>query len=685
MRAVSVLSIHQQQRLSWREKLSFYAIGLALTLSLCLLSVLQPRALQKADFALYDLMLAQRSRPPQSGAPVLVGIDEPSLSVWGQWPWPRYRLARLIETLQGLGAEVVVLDFLMPEFDRTAPEVIERERLHEHLRTSSVAALPPPASDSNSERLADALGQGKTVLGYYLDFLQPTTSVRQTEQPTVPAGMVVTRSAPAASSQWPHPQGQIRSLPILTRAASAEGFTNATKDSDGVLRRVPLLLPSPQGQGPQLPSLALSALLLTSPQRTLQVVGDEAETHLRWQQRAIPLDKSGHMLIDWRSQLPTYWSASQVLEGKVAPNSLRGKVVLVGAWAQGLGDLHLTPSGQSMYGLAVHATVIDNIVSGTFITRPFWAPGAELLATLLVGLLCTWWLARAGFVASASVVVLATAACYGGARQLLVVQGIHLSPLVPMLTLVVLTSFLSLFKYGMEAHKLRRRTQDLLKAQDGIILSLSVLSEARDKETGGHILRTQRYVELLAQHLATTPAYAHLSPADIELLAKSAPLHDIGKVGIADSILQKPGKLTAEEFDTMKTHPLIGAEAMRKIMASTSQPGEQSFLNYACEMIESHHERWDGTGYPHRLRGPDIPLAGRLMALADVYDALVSKRVYKASISHDDVRQMIVKDSGTHFDPDVVAAFLAQEAAFLQISQQYADPPEEAAQVLSPA
>jgi adenylate cyclase len=241
------------------------------------------------------------------------------------------------------------------------------------------------------------------------------------------------------------------------------------------------------------------------------------------------------------------------------------------------------------------------------------------------------------------------------------------------MALVLITTCLGLLKYGIEARKLHARTQDLYEAQDEIIFSLSVLAESRDKDTGQHILRTQRYVEILARELAATPAYAHLTPSDIELYAKSAPLHDIGKVGIPDSILQKPGKLTEDEYTIMKTHPLIGAATLARIIVGHGHPEKRHFLNYAREMIEAHHERWDGGGYPHGLRGAAIPLAGRLMALADVYDALISKRVYKRGYSHAEVCDYIAAQSGTQFDPDLVAAFQRRHEEFFRVAQEHAD------------
>lgn len=653
----------------WTKRLPLYATGLCLTLLVALLSVLQPRLVQMADLLVYDQLAMHRATPPQSDVPVLVEIDEESLAAFGQWPWPRYRLAMLVERLQSLGAKVIVLDFLMPEPDRTSPEVIQQERQ----RDLATATSPHTAAmqDSNSQRLAEAIAKGNTVLGYYLDFSRPTPGNRA--PPAAPPGMVLTRSANAGDTPI-QPQGTIRSLPILTSAASAEGFTNAQEDIDGTFRRTPLLL---QVDGDARPSLAMSALLLTSPERHLKQIRTTSETALLWGERRIPTDAAGNLLIDFRSVRHHTLSALMILDGTQPPGSLEGKIVLVGAAAKGLGDLHLNPFGQSIYGLEVHATIIDNILAGSFLARPDWASAAELLVVLLAGALATLLLSRAGFVLSLLAVSAGIVGLYWGAGQLLVVQGLHLSPLLPILVLILTTSVLSLLKYGIEARKLRLRTQDLFEAQDEIIVSMSVLAEARDKETGGHIRRTQRYVEILARQLATTPDYEQLTESDIELLAKSAPLHDIGKVGIPDRILQKPGKLDEDEYKVMQTHPLIGAAAISRIVADSGHPEKQAFLSYARQMIESHHERWDGHGYPHQLQKKEIPLAGRLMALADVYDALISRRAYKKAMTHAEVCEFITQQSGTQFDPDLVAAFVARNEDFLKAAQTFADAPEE--------
>jgi response regulator RpfG family c-di-GMP phosphodiesterase len=218
---------------------------------------------------------------------------------------------------------------------------------------------------------------------------------------------------------------------------------------------------------------------------------------------------------------------------------------------------------------------------------------------------------------------------------------------------------------------LQKSQNEVAVTRDAAIVSLSALAESRDNETGAHILRTQEYVKALAIELSAQPKYKTLlSHSYIELLYKSAPLHDIGKVGVPDNVLLKPGKLTDDEFDIMKSHPEIGAEALS---IAEQQLGSSSFLRIAKEISLTHHEKWDGSGYPKGLVKEDIPLSGRLMALADVYDALISKRVYKPAFSHDKAKAMIVEGRGQHFDPEVVDAFLSIEQQFIDIAKQYKD------------
>jgi putative two-component system response regulator len=217
-----------------------------------------------------------------------------------------------------------------------------------------------------------------------------------------------------------------------------------------------------------------------------------------------------------------------------------------------------------------------------------------------------------------------------------------------------------------------RRTREVQVVQDVTIMAMGSLAETRDNETGNHIRRTQNYVRALAEKLKEDPKFAPvLDDATIEMLYKSAPLHDIGKVGIPDRILLKPGKLTPEEFEIMKTHTTLGRDAILAAEGKLDSPS--SFLRCAREIAYSHQEKWDGSGYPEGLVGPIIPFSARLMAVADVYDALISKRVYKPPFPHEKAVEIIREGRGKHFDPEIVDAFLGITDKFRQIAAVFED------------
>jgi putative two-component system response regulator len=209
--------------------------------------------------------------------------------------------------------------------------------------------------------------------------------------------------------------------------------------------------------------------------------------------------------------------------------------------------------------------------------------------------------------------------------------------------------------------EVRKRMRQNHMIQNVSLRALASLAEARDRETGHHIVRTQAYVNVLASELAKTSRYACLLPPDlIDLYTKAAPLHDIGKVGIPDEVLGKPGPLDEREWTVMKRHARIGAEAIWRAIAQEPDTEGTEFLHHAMDIAASHHEKWDGSGYPDGLRGDAIPLAARLMALADVFDALLSRRIYKDAMPFEHAVEVIVEGRGSHFDPDIVDAFLAR-------------------------
>ena len=217
-----------------------------------------------------------------------------------------------------------------------------------------------------------------------------------------------------------------------------------------------------------------------------------------------------------------------------------------------------------------------------------------------------------------------------------------------------------------------KRTREVMAIQDVTILAMASLAETRDSDTGNHIRRTQYYVKALAEKLIPNPRFSRfLNSQNITMLFKSAPLHDIGKVGIPDRILLKPGRFTPEEFEIMKMHPALGADAITHAEATLGT--EVEFLKMAKEIALSHQEKWDGSGYPQGLAGDDIPISARLMAVADVYDALISRRVYKDGMPHEKAVQIMVEGKSSHFDPDMIDAFVDIQEQFREIAGRFAD------------
>lgn len=223
-------------------------------------------------------------------------------------------------------------------------------------------------------------------------------------------------------------------------------------------------------------------------------------------------------------------------------------------------------------------------------------------------------------------------------------------------------------QYEME---LRKRLEQLHNTQLAAMVGLAKLAETRDPETGQHLERMSNFSRMLAEELSTLPEYrVYISDEYIQDIYHSSPLHDIGKVGIPDAILLKPGRLTPQEFEIMKEHSAIGGDALH---AADQNMEWESFLTLAKEIAYHHHEKWDGSGYPDGLKGADIPMSARIVALADVYDALTSRRIYKDAVPHDQSRGIIIDSSGSHFAEDVVRAFLKRENDFLTIRDQYRD------------
>jgi len=614
----------------------------------------RPSLLGRLDDSTYDLILrSARATPPAAGV-VIVDIDERSLTTVGQWPWRRDVVGRLVSQMRDAGAAVIALDVIFAESDRYE---------------QNGKAQDAGSGTTPDGTLAAVLQQGRVVLGYGLTFDSAPLAARPCVLRPL-AAAIVRPPDDAAHEPFFRATGVVCSLPILGRAAPGSGFLNAAPDSDGILRRVPLVA---EFGGRLYPSLALAAVMATTgvSDIALRVVNVNAST-LEIDNRITPLDGKGDLLLRYRGKKHTfpYVSAGDVLSGAAAGDALKNKIVFVGTTALGTREVVATPVDTLFAGVEVQATVADNLLQRDFIRRPAVGATLESLTVLILGIAIVLLVAQAGIVAGIAVAGAGGAALWWSETWLLSAHGLFVSPLAPTIGVLGSLAVMTLAKFTVERGRANTANRDKAATQRLMVQALLSLTEVRDAETGRHSRRTQQYARLLADELSTQPDFrTHLTPERIDLLASLAPLHDIGKVGIPDHVLNKPGPLTADELVEMRRHPELGREVILKAEARVGVRDDAT-LAMAKDIVYTHHERWDGTGYPQGLRGTDIPIAGRVMALVDVYDAVRARSLYQRCLSHEDTIRLIEKGRGTHFDPAVVEAFLNVSTQFKSVSDE---------------
>ncbi len=633
------------------------ACGISLTISFCAFSLYRPAFLSQLDGRFFDGLISNEVAPQRDSSPVVVALDDESLARYGRWPWPRALMARLLARIAEHGPACVGIDIIFAE----AESPVGRDRI-------PGAAYQLSAGDL---ALAKALAGGPFVLGFELTFTQePFTNIAPILHPLNVVSKLDKDTPDPRKKLW-RATGAVSSLPEFSRSVVSSGFLNAAMEQDGILRRMPILI---EHDGKIYPSLGLATVL-----RAAGI--SEAVLEPNWSgnlvlkagNRRIPLDDHGQLLLRYRGWHGTAkpLSASALLEGRVPRNALAGRVVLLGATATGIGDSVTSPVNQRLPGVQVHAIAAENILKGDF-ARPA-AGGYRLLAVVVLGVASILVCIGLPVIRGAMLLTVAAIGAWLGSAWIFHSSGVFLSPVLPLLALTSNFSLLTLVRLFFVEKKVQTQNRNLAATRDFMMTSLASLAEIRDTETGAHIMRTQRYLHVLCTEISRHPRFRHLLNKErIELISKLALLHDIGKVGIADNLLRKPTPFTAEEFEEVKRHTTYGRDAIAKAESRVGNYSDE-LLQYAKDIAYSHHERWDGTGYPEGLRGEQIPWVGRLMAIADVYDALVTKRVYKGPVSHEEAVRIIIKGRGAQFDPDVVDAFLRVEAQWRQIACELTD------------
>jgi CHASE2 domain-containing sensor protein len=608
--------------------------GLLPALVIATLSLYHPAFLRNLEFSTYDRLVRLTPPRPPGGRIVVVDVDERSLSAIGQWPWRRDVVGRLVSRLRDLGASIVALDIMFAESDRSEG-----------------------SGGSPDEALARTLAEGKVIVGYALTFDPAFSASSSCVQH--PLGLaIVRRGDEHLDDPFFQATGIVCSLPMLAQAAGASGFLNAAPDPDGRLRRVPLLAAYADRVYPGIGVAAVIAASKVQDVR-LRVVNVNAAS-LVLDGTSVPLDGKSNLLLRYRGRRRTfpYVSAADVLGGQARPDAFKDKIVFVGTTALGTREVVSTPLDTLFAGVEVQATVADNLLQRDFFHVPEYGALFEAQTVVALGIVAALLVGRLGLSWGGVAVAGCLAAIWGGGVLLLSRQGMYLSPLYSTMGLAAAFATMAVTQLTLERRRADQAGQDKVTTQRLMVQALLSLTEVRHAETGRHSRRTQEYARVLACQLARSPEYsAYLTPERIDLLASLAPLHDIGKVGIPDQLLNKPGALTDDEVREMRKHPAHGRDV---IVHAEQDVGtrDDAILALAKDIVYTHHEKWDGTGYPQGLRGASIPIAGRLMALVDVYDAVTSRRVYRDPMSHEDAVAFIVSGRGTHFDPAVVDAFV---------------------------
>ena len=634
---------------------------IALAVGVCGLFYVQP--VTRVDRVVLDALLVRTASGAPAASAVAVDIDEVSLSALGQWPWPRYRVAQLIERIAAERPSAIAMDIVFPEADRTSLADIQQTFKHDFGLDVSFNGVPGGLLD-NDGYLGQVMARADVVGARYFYFDHATRIDRAARPGVGFAGSTDQLSLDRAP-------GVLSSVDAITSQTRISGFVNSRLDSDGVLRRLPLLI---EYAGVVHPSLALAAAMRSLGVGSAYVQSGVNGWSIRVGSHQIPVDQAGYATLRFNGSSQRYagLSALDVLTGRVRPADLRGKIVVIGSSAVGLHDVHRTPVDQAFPGLKIQSVMAQNILDNNAVRVPVWGAKVALLLGLLLALVFS-----ALFVAGRSLPMLTAFSALAGAALLALAtvvfirSGMFIPVSVPLLVLGVLLVLSFVMRLAIHQRRAQRWRRALENARQVTIESMAAVAETRDPETGAHIKRTQYYVRAIAERLQRTGHHVQTLTRDyIDLLFLSAPLHDIGKVGVPDHILLKPGPLTADELKIMRLHAGYG----RNIIHSTAKQIEgDNFLLIAGDIAGTHHEKWDGTGYPDGLRGQEIPLSGRIMAVADIYDALISRRCYKEPFPHDRAKAMMLDLREKTFDPAVLDAFFAIEEEIVQIAARFRD------------
>ena len=599
---------------------------------------------------------------------VIVDIDENSLSAVGQWPWPRYLLARLIAELDQAFPAAIGVDIMLPEPDRTALKNIRNQFKKDFGLSLGFTGVPPGLED-NDAYLAQVYKNSGVVGARYFYF-------DHFNKEGVTASCSIPVEDPLGLLNLNRAAGVLLNTSIIEKALLFSGFTNNQYDPDGLLRQTPVLI---SFQNQIYTHLSVSTFLRAHGISSIQIVKGRFGPVLKAGRFELPLTEDGfvNLRFNGRAGSHKYISALDILNRNFTQSDIQGKIVFIGSSSVGLNDIHQTLMDPHFPGVEIYGVILSAVYKGRQIIWPVWSAHVVFWTCCLIGLVMICLLLYVSvpiILAGASIALCGLAV--GLSLAVFVRYCIFISPGLPTMIILILFVLISFGRFVWTRRALLIWFKKLSNSQQLTMEALVSIVETRDPETGEHIRRTQEYARALAEYFKREGMFQDvLNAAYIEILYHSVPLHDIGKVGVPDHILMKPGKLTDEEFELMKLHAPYGREGLER---AVSRNRGDNYLEIAAEIAGTHHERWDGKGYPDGLSGEDIPLCGRIMSICDVYDALISRRCYKPPFSHEKSMKIILEGRGTQFDPRIVDGFVAIEFKIKAIADTLKDPIEEA-------
>ena len=604
------------------------------------------------DYRLYDILNQFiPDKKVDEHHVVIVDIDNESLREFSQWSG--IVNAQLINQLSLYNPASIGVNIVFSEKDRTSPLNIQQFYKDFYNFEIAMPSLPSVIKD-NDLLLENSIETSQSILSIYLskenDLFQDCNVLQNNKSDF--SNIKTSLFAHSALCNYHNLQAKVKNF----------GFSNLEIDSDGLLRRTPLFI---SYQDRLIPSFALATLLSID-----SIQGREEKNQFSILGHDIHLDKESYALLNFHSALAPKISAIDVLRKKVDKELFQGKVVLIGSSAMKVNYRYLLPHHKIMSSTMIHATLIENILNDSLYVQPERYKNINLFLSLMFSLLMVWLLFKRWYLLIMiffSIIMMTSTTWV----VLAYLSNIYVSIgylWIPFLDFFFIMSISFILLYVKEKDKSH---QALIESHVATIDSISLIASMHDDETGAHIRRTKNYVKLLAEYFYNKKMYKEiLTPAYINIIYEAAPLHDIGKIGIPDSILKKPGKLTEEEFEIMKTHSTLGRNVIQNTMNAYDK---NDFLKVAYNIAYYHHEKWDGTGYPVGLKGNEIPLEAQFMTLADVYDALISKRRYKKAFTFEMAEKIILEGRGTVYSPEIIEAFLELTEEFKKIALRWTD------------